>query len=149
MHFAPFDNRNKPIVDVDDARVPLNYFNIVKLKAGQAFEYRVPGYETCVVPATGRVDITIGGEVFNGIGNRVVGNNAGDFFVPLTNQVLRRHERAFVIVERNTAIFQPRNMAVDHHHAFGLFGKCDQLFIGQRFGVNHQRVTAVVDQQFN
>ena len=70
MHFAPFDNRNKPIVDVDDARVPLNYFNIVILKAGQAFEYRVPGYETCVVPATGRVDITIGGEVFNGIGNR-------------------------------------------------------------------------------
>lgn len=72
MHFPPFDNRNKPIVDVDDACVPLNYFNIVKLKAGQAFDYRVPGYETCVVPATGSVDVTIGGAAFSGIGNRGV-----------------------------------------------------------------------------
>jgi len=58
MHIAPFDNHNKPIVDVDDATVPLNYFNIVKLKKGQAFEYAVPGYETCIVPATGTVDVT-------------------------------------------------------------------------------------------
>ena len=35
MHIAPFDNENRPIVDVDDALVPLNYFNIVKLKAGE------------------------------------------------------------------------------------------------------------------
>ena len=33
MHIAPFDNENAPIVDVDDATVPLNYFNIVKLDA--------------------------------------------------------------------------------------------------------------------
>ena len=53
MHIPPHDNHNRPIVDVDDARVPLNYFNIVKLKAGQSFEYQVPGYETAIVPATG------------------------------------------------------------------------------------------------
>jgi 5-deoxy-glucuronate isomerase len=53
MHIAPYDNQNKPIVDVDNACVPLNYFNIVKLKKGEAFEYQVPGYETCIVPATG------------------------------------------------------------------------------------------------
>ena len=35
MHIAPFDNENRPIVDVDDALVPLNYFNIVKLTKGQ------------------------------------------------------------------------------------------------------------------
>jgi 5-deoxy-D-glucuronate isomerase len=35
--------------------VPLNYFNIVKLKKGEAFDYQVPGYETCIVPATGTV----------------------------------------------------------------------------------------------
>jgi 5-deoxy-glucuronate isomerase len=34
MHIPPHDNHNRPIVDVDDARVPLNYFNIVKLTAG-------------------------------------------------------------------------------------------------------------------
>jgi 5-deoxy-glucuronate isomerase len=72
MHFPPHDNRNKPIVDVDDARVPLNYFNIVKLVKGQSFEYQIPRYETAVVPATGTVDITVGGENFTAIGNRGV-----------------------------------------------------------------------------
>jgi len=32
MHIAPHDNQNKPIVDVYHDLVPLNYFNIVKLK---------------------------------------------------------------------------------------------------------------------
>ena len=61
MHIAPFDNHNQPIVGVDDKRVPLNYFNIVKLTRGQTFEYSIPGYETGIVPATGTVDIEIGG----------------------------------------------------------------------------------------
>ena len=72
MHIAPFDNANKPIVDVGDATVPLNYFNIVKLKRGEAFEYRVPGYETCIVPATGTVDVEIEGVRFAAVGNRGV-----------------------------------------------------------------------------
>lgn len=72
MHIAPHDNQNKPIVDVDDATVPLNYFNIVMLKAGQAFEYQVPGYETCIVPATGTVDVEVEGVKFASIGNRGV-----------------------------------------------------------------------------
>ena len=70
MHLPPFDNRNTPIIDVDDARVPLNYFNIVKLERGVAFEYRVPGYETAIVPATGTVDVDVAGEHFAAIGNR-------------------------------------------------------------------------------
>ena len=70
MHIAPFDNKNAPIVDVDDATVPLNYFNIVKLKRGEAFEYQVPGYETCIVPATGTIDISVEGMQFAALGNR-------------------------------------------------------------------------------
>ena len=72
MHIPPYDNANTPIVDADDARVPLNYFNIVKLKAGDAFEYQVPGYETCIVPATGTVDVTVEGVGFAALGNRGV-----------------------------------------------------------------------------
>lgn len=72
MHIAPHDNQNKPIVDMDDSLVPLNYFNIVKLKKGDAFEYQVPGYETCIVPATGTVDVEIEGQKFAGIGKRTV-----------------------------------------------------------------------------
>ncbi len=72
MHIAPHDNKNVPIVDVDDPTVPLNYFNIVKLKAGEAFEYRVPGYETCIVPATGTVDVTVEGVAFTALGQRTL-----------------------------------------------------------------------------
>ena len=71
MHIPPFDNKNKAIVDVDDGLVPLNYFNIVKLKKGEAFEYQVPGYETCIVPATGTIDIELEGVAFKALGNRV------------------------------------------------------------------------------
>ena len=70
MHIPPFENANAPIIDVDDARVPLNYFNIVKLSRGQAFDYQVPGYETGIVPATGTVDVEVEGEAFHSIGNR-------------------------------------------------------------------------------
>jgi len=72
VHIAPFDNKNQPIVDVDNACVPLNYFNIVKLNKGDAFEYQVPGYETCIVPATGTVNVEIEGVKFDALGNRGV-----------------------------------------------------------------------------
>ena len=70
MHIAPFDNKNQPIVDAGDATVPLNYFNIVKLKKGEVFEYQVPGYETCIVPATGTVDVDVEGVAFAAVGVR-------------------------------------------------------------------------------
>ena len=72
MHIAPYDNRNRPIVDAENGTVPLNYFNIVKLTKGQAFEYQVPDYETCIVPATGTVDVEIEGVSFTNLGNRGV-----------------------------------------------------------------------------
>jgi len=70
MHIPPLENDNKPIVDVNDSRVPLNYFNIVKLKKDQAFEYIVPDYETCIVPATGTIDVEVEGINYNTIGKR-------------------------------------------------------------------------------
>ncbi len=70
MHTPPFDNHNRPIVDADDRQVPLNYFNIVKLQMDEAFHYAVPGYETCIVPATGTIDIEVEGAKFAAIGNR-------------------------------------------------------------------------------
>jgi len=70
MHIPPHDNANRPIVDVNDLHVPLVYFNIVRLKAGETFDYRVPGYETCVVPATGTVSVEVAGDTFADIGNR-------------------------------------------------------------------------------
>lgn len=78
MHIPPHDNQNKPIVDANDATVPLNYFNIVKLTEGQSFDYRVPGYETCIVPATGTVTVEVGGETHADIGVRTTDVFDGD-----------------------------------------------------------------------
>ena len=72
MHIAPYENSNKPIVDVDNEFVPLNYFNIIKLKKGEVFDYSVSGYETCIVPATGTISVYIDGETFDQLGNRGV-----------------------------------------------------------------------------
>lgn len=72
MHIAPFDNQNRPIVDADNSVVPLNYFNIVKLEKDQAFEYQVADYETCIVPATGTIDVDVQGISFPSLGGRGV-----------------------------------------------------------------------------
>lgn len=70
MHIPPHDNQNRPIVDVDHPIVPLTYFNIVHLTRGQDFTYAVPGYETCIVPATGTVTVYVGGQIHKDIGQR-------------------------------------------------------------------------------
>ena len=72
MHIPPKDNKNIPIVDIDDLRVPLNYFNIVKLKKDQSFEFKIPGYETCIVPATGTVEVNVEGELYDSLGQRTI-----------------------------------------------------------------------------
>lgn len=69
MHIPPFDNKNEAIVDRENVVVPLNYFNIVKLKKGERYRYQLEGYESCVVPATGLIDV-ICGEAFKDIGGR-------------------------------------------------------------------------------
>ena len=70
MHIAPYDNDNRAIVETDHPLVPLVYFNILRLRAGEIFDYRLAGYETCVVPATGTVTVETAGETFARIGNR-------------------------------------------------------------------------------
>ncbi|MFT6301157.1 MAG: 5-deoxy-glucuronate isomerase [Pseudomonadales bacterium] len=91
MHIPPYDNQNAPLVDIDDSVVPLNYFNIVKLAKGEAFEYQVPGYESCIVPATGTINIEIEGVSFNALGNRGVDVWDGEpegVYVPVGAKVL-------------------------------------------------------------
>ena len=70
MHIPPFDNQNKAIIDIHDTFVPLTYFNVVKLERGQVFSYQIPGYETCIVPVTGRVDVDVDNTGFGGVGDR-------------------------------------------------------------------------------
>ncbi|MCY4260209.1 MAG: 5-deoxy-glucuronate isomerase [Rhodobacteraceae bacterium] len=70
MHIPPYDNHNEPIVPADSELVPLNYFNIVKLASRESFVSDVPGYETCIVPATGRIDVRVGSFAARDLGGR-------------------------------------------------------------------------------
>lgn len=70
MHIAPHDNQNRPIVDVDNPVVPLTFFNIVKLTKGQSFDSQIAGYETCIVPATGTITVSVGGQTHRDLGQR-------------------------------------------------------------------------------
>ena len=70
MHIAPYDNQNRAIVDRADPVTPLVYFNIVKLSAGDRFVSTVEGYETCLVPATGTIDVQVGDWSADGVGGR-------------------------------------------------------------------------------
>lgn len=70
MHIAPHDNQNRAIVDTDNPLVPLTYFNIVKLTRGEGFASKVPGYETCIVPATGTIRVEVGGQRHDDLGQR-------------------------------------------------------------------------------
>ena len=70
MHKAPYDNQNRAIVDRADPVTPLVYFNIVRLSAGERFVSTVEGYETCVVPATGTIDVQIGDWSADAVGGR-------------------------------------------------------------------------------
>ena len=72
MHIAPYDNRNEPVVGINDAVTPLVYFNIIKLKAGESFTSQVPGYETCLCPATGSIDVSVGDWSAADVGGRGV-----------------------------------------------------------------------------
>lgn len=70
MHIPPFNNQNKAIIDINDEHVPLTYFNIVKLEKGKSFSYQIHDYETCIVPATGCVDVDVDNIEFGGVGQR-------------------------------------------------------------------------------
>ncbi len=70
MHIRPYDNENKPIVDVGNAKVPLCYFNIVRLKKGETYDYSLDEFESCCVPGHGTCDFVIGDATFEAVGER-------------------------------------------------------------------------------
>lgn len=69
-HIPPHDNANRAIIDRDDATTPLCYFNHVRLQRGQRYVHEVPGYEAALVPATGTMEVQVGAERFEAIGQR-------------------------------------------------------------------------------
>ena len=120
MHIAPHNNQNRPIVDVDHPLVPLNYFNIVQLTKGQVFDYAVPGYETCIVPATGTIRVDVGGQVHKDLGQRRVdvwgGEPEGVYVptgMPARMTCLTDHAEIFIAGAKFAAVLEPFAVRTD------------------------------------
>jgi 5-deoxy-glucuronate isomerase len=68
--FIPsFNNKNSPIL-AGDKPVGRIYFNLVRLMAGQSYQYRLPDFESVIVPMAGTCDLTADGEPFTDMGVR-------------------------------------------------------------------------------
>lgn len=101
MHIPHHDNQNQAIVDRDNEKTPLCYFNIVKLTKGESFTSQVEGYETCLVPATGSIDVSVADQHFAAVGKRMhiwEGEPEG-VYVPLSTEV------TFTCVSDQTEVF--------------------------------------------
>ena len=145
MHIAPFDNQNAPIVDVNDALVPLNYFNIVKLKAGERFEYALPGYETCIVPATGTIKVTVDGHSYDALGTRTVDVWSGEpegVYVPvgITATFTCRTETAevFIAGAQYDKVLEPFDVRVAH---------LDKVQYGSDDTKTHRKIKHILGQK--
>jgi 5-deoxy-glucuronate isomerase len=64
-----FDNKNRPILAGDEP-VGRIHFNLLKLMAGETYRYRLPEFESVVVPMAGTCDLTADGESFSNVGQR-------------------------------------------------------------------------------
>ena len=64
-----FDNENRPIF-AGNQPVDRVYFNLVKLAAAEIHQYRLPQFETVVVPMAGTCDVTVDGGAFSNLGGR-------------------------------------------------------------------------------
>lgn len=147
MHIPPYENANRPIVDVDNELVPLNYFNIVKLRRGETFDYRVPGYETCVVPATGTVDVQTSGHTYEGIGQRVVDVWDGEpegVYVPtgFDARITCRSDQAEVFVSgaKFDGVFEPFAVRAD---------ELDIIQYGSDETKTHRKIKHILGTKYN
>ncbi len=144
MHIAPHDNRNKPIVDADNPTVPLTYFNIVKLKAGEAFEYQVPGYETCIVPATGTIDVSVEGVAFDKLGNRTEDVWDGEpegVYVPVgakVTMVAIRETETFIAGAKYDKVLEPFDVRV---------AEIDKVQYGSDDTKTHRKIKHILGQK--
>ncbi|MGO4738391.1 5-deoxy-glucuronate isomerase [Bosea sp. 2KB_26] len=68
-HVRDSDNANKAIV-TDDPALPHVYFNLLKLKPGDALEQTLRKHESVYVVLSGTVDIIVDSQRFAGVGRR-------------------------------------------------------------------------------
>ena len=65
-----YENKNQPIVGVNDFILPNTYFNLIKLPVNEERNIALDGYETVFVVLKGRCDIAVDNELFSSVGQR-------------------------------------------------------------------------------
>ncbi len=144
MHIAPHDNLNRAIIDREDPLVPLVYLNIVKLKPGETFTSHVPGYETCIVPATGTVDVTTDGQDFRAIGKRRLNVWDGDpegVYVP-------SGAPATITCTAETEVFIAGARFADYRPAFAV-REVDLVQYGSDDTKTHRKIKHILGQKYH
>tara|TARA_B100001564_G_scaffold135364_1_gene113564 strand:+ start:97 stop:942 length:846 start_codon:yes stop_codon:yes gene_type:complete len=71
QHIEAYDNKNKPIVDIDNNIVPLVYFNHIKLSKGESHSYSLKNHETIIAVVSGIINVMVDNENFSNIGKRL------------------------------------------------------------------------------
>ena len=65
-----YDNKNKPILDVNNSLLPLTYFNLLHLNKGETHRQKVEGFETVFVVMSGDIDIEVDGEKYANVSRK-------------------------------------------------------------------------------
>ena len=88
MHIPQHNNNNQAIVDCNHDIVSLCYFNIIKLKSGESYSYQLADYETCIVPATGSIDVQVQNQTFKQVGKRqhIWEGNPEGVYIPVDSE---------------------------------------------------------------
>ncbi len=64
------DNRNSPIIDVNDSTLPKTYFNLIKLNKNQSYSYQLNDYESLIVILSGTADVATATADYRKLGKR-------------------------------------------------------------------------------
>ncbi|MFB3817248.1 MAG: 5-deoxy-glucuronate isomerase [Candidatus Methylomirabilales bacterium] len=79
-----YDNKNHPIVTPRSGVLNSTYFNLVRLREGEAYQATLDGLESLYAVLSGNVDLEVGGAAFRDVGRRpdIWSGNADSVYVP-------------------------------------------------------------------
>ena len=143
MHIPQYDNDNQAIIDRNNERVPLCYFNIIKLRAGESFCYQLDDYETCLVPTTGSINVEVQGQVFHHIGqrNHLWQGNPEGAYIPVNCQA------TLTCVTDNVEVFVAGAKYTQTHEAFVIReSDIDPVQYGSDDTKTHRKIKHILGQ---
>ena len=143
-HIKPYNNKNQPIVDVDDPTTPLVYFNRVCLKKGEVYENHLEKYESCYVLESGDCDIIVDGtNEFMKVGGRnsVWDANPDSVYVPMDSRV------KVVCLSEQTSFFIAGGIATKKLEAFAVRPKeIKEIQYGSDDTKTHRKIKHILGQ---